>query len=105
MDIKMTKNWSANDVRMMCIREGFYTEGTNEDYTKMLEFVDEHSENPEDIHIYAVADSILMHTSKAKGQTLENIMYILANDVIKYFYEVEFSEAEKIIAKCEGYEL
>lgn len=102
MKIKMNRVWNAADVRSMCIREKFYTCGNCEDYSQMLEYVDTHRNISEDFDIYAVARDILIHTDKELEQTVENIMYILANDVIKYFYEVEYSEAEIIIARAEA---
>lgn len=89
MEIKKNSAWSAMDVRSMCIREKFYTCGDCTAYSKMLDYVDEHRDNPDDVDIWLVATDILEHTSKDQGQTIENIMYILANDVITYFYEVK----------------
>ena len=76
------------DVRNMCIRENFYTCGNCEEYNKMLDYVFNHK-NPELTDIYNVAKDILEHTDKELQQTIENIMFILANDVIRYFHEIE----------------
>ena len=91
MNIKTTKTWSSWDVRNMCVRENFYTCGNNEDYSKMLDYVNEHK-NPEDMDIYIVAKDILKHTDENLCQTMENIMFILANDVVKYFYNIELEK-------------
>ncbi len=102
MKIKASRVWDSMDVRSMCIRENFYTRGSCDDYSKMLEYVETHSADPSDFEIYAVANNILNHTSKELGQTVENIMYILVNDVIRHFYNIEYSEAEQIIARAEA---
>lgn len=91
MELKKSRTWNAMDVRSMCIREKFYTFGDCEDYSKMLDYVDSHKE-PDDLDIYLVAKNILNHTMPALQQTIENIMYILANDVIVYSYEVDMSK-------------
>lgn len=88
MELKKSRAWNAMDVRNMCVREGFYTCGYCGDYKKMLDFVESHKE-PDDLDIYLVAKDILTYTDPTLQQTIENIMYILANDVIKYFYEID----------------
>lgn len=88
IEIKKIAAWSDMDVRDMCIKEGFYTRGDCRDYKNILDYVNNHNQ-PDDLDVYIVAENILNHTSTELGQTVENIMYILANDVIKYFYEVE----------------
>lgn len=104
MEIKKSRAWSAMDVRSMCIRENFYTCGDCTAYMKMLDYVEEHKKDPEDMDIYLVANDILNHTSRELEQTVENIMFLLANDVIRYFYTVEYSESEQIIARVEAEE-
>lgn len=91
MLIKKSRSWSAMDVRNMCIREKFYTCGDSYDYANMLDFVDNHKD-PDDLDVYLVAKNILTHTNPELQQTVNNIMYILANDVINYFYDVDLSK-------------
>lgn len=101
MEIKLTKGWNSDAVREMCMKHGFFTKGTVEEYHKMLNYVDNHSENPEDTQIYAVADNILAHTDENLEMTVENIMFLLANHAIWYSYEVStddsFSNVERIM--------
>lgn len=91
MKLKKSRTWDAMSVRNMCVREDFYTHGDCADYKQMLDFVESHKE-PDDLDIYLVAKNILNHTNPAFEQTVDNIMYILANDVIVYFYEVDLSK-------------
>lgn len=91
MELKKSRTWDAMDVRNMCVREGFYTHGDCGDYKKMLDFVNSHKE-PDDLDIYLVAKDILTYTDEALEQTVENIMFILANDVITYFYEIDMTK-------------
>ncbi len=81
MKIKSEKFWSWNRVREMCIRENFYTCGDCDEYDAMLTKVRENA--PTDEMIYEIAKDINDHT---KGQTVTNIMFIIANDVVKTSY-------------------
>ena len=81
MTITSKKIWNWNSVREMCIRENFYTEGDCEEYDAMLTKVRENV--PTDEMIYEIAIDINAHS---EGQTVSNIMFILANDVVKTCY-------------------
>ena len=53
-------HWSAADIRDMCVINGYYTCGDNEEYRKMLRFV---SENPAGLeNMLLVADDIFKHS-------------------------------------------
>ena len=78
------KVWTASDVRSACIRNSLYTRGDNEDYGHMLDWVSRLYPNTE--NLYFIAEDIQKHS---KGQTVSNIMYILANEVVKTCYEIE----------------
>lgn len=84
-NIKVVKKWYWNDVRELCIRQNWYDKGTCGEYDTMLEFVK--NSVPSTASIYQTAKDILEHTSDE--QTLSNIMFYLANDVVKIFYEIE----------------
>lgn len=81
--VEITKMWSCDRVREMCIRMNFYTCGNNKEYEEMLDYVYEHK-TPDDSDIYTVAVDILNHS---KDQTLGNIMYSLVRDCVHTFYE------------------
>ncbi len=85
MKIIETRHWNSLDVRAMCIREDLYTLGDDEEYTAMLESVEDRS-YPTLEDIYRVAEDIYRHSA---GQTVTNIMYMLANSVIKSCFDIE----------------
>ena len=85
MKIIETRHWNAMDVRLMCIREVLYTKGTDKEYDAMLESVEDES-FPTLEDIYRVADDINRHS---EDQTVTNIMYMLANSVIKSCFDIE----------------
>lgn len=88
---KETRTWRAEDVRSMCIRMDRYTRGDNEAYSKMLGFVDTHE--PTIDNLEQVAWDIVMHSDmSAYGmedrECVEAVMFDLANDCVRYFYEM-----------------
>lgn len=84
MKIIETRHWNSYDVRAMCIREDLYTLGDDEEYTAMLESVEDES-YPSLEDIYRVAEDINRHS---EGQTVTNIMYMLANNVTKSCFDI-----------------
>ncbi len=84
MKIIETRHWNSLDVRAMCIREDLYTLGDDEEYTAMLESVEDRSYPTLD-DIYRVAEDINRHSA---AQTVTNIMYMLANSVIKSCFDI-----------------
>ena len=83
--IKEVKRWSWEDIRLMCIRNNWYDSGSCQEYERMFDIV--RNNKPTKTNIYNVAMNILEHTSDE--QTVENIMFYIANDVVKTFYEIE----------------
>ena len=84
-NLKSERKWDADSVRGMCIRENFYTKGTNEEYSEMLDYVD--NNEPTEENLFWVAVDIKNHT--ADEQTITNIMYILEKDVVRTFYTID----------------
>ena len=68
-DIRTRFNVSVSDMRDYCIRNNFYTSGTNEDYTcmfSMLTGIQElHGFNEMVIVLQRIAKDILVHTPKS----------------------------------------
>ena len=87
MKIKLKRMWDGYDVAEMCKNECYYKCGTITDYKGVINYVEEHP-NPTDKDIYKVAKDILEHSSD-KEEPVTNIMFKLANKVIRYLYEVE----------------
>ena len=83
--ITRTPHWTVSDVREACIRNNLYTSGTNEEYAKMFNTVSR-CPTPSDIGIWRVAKDIADHSV---GQTVANVMFILANEVVKYTFEID----------------
>ena len=74
--------WTTSDIRKVCIDNDLYTSGTNEEYEKMFKLAE--SLEPFAENLYLVAKDIEKHS---EGQTVGNIMTILAN-IIRITYEV-----------------
>ena len=82
--IQRIQEWSYGSVRRACIKNDLYTRGDNESYSEMLDFVDE---NPvTDMNLYLVAKDITEHS---KYQTIANVMYILINDAVTTYFEID----------------
>lgn len=86
-EIREEKKWWSSEIRNMCIANDWYTAGTVKEYSDMLEFVEEHEPTTE--NIYKVAADIYMHTSVNVDKDLENMMFVIANDVVKTFFEIQ----------------
>ena len=84
-EITETVKWSSSDIRSMCIKNDWYTAGDVKAYSKMLDFVEENE--PTKLNIWKVAKDILEHSSD-EDLYVEAIMFIIANDVVKTFFEV-----------------
>lgn len=83
--ITRTPHWTVSDVRETCIRNNLYTRGTNEEYEEMFDIVRSVPE-PSDFGIHRVAKDIAEHSD---GQTVTNVMFILANEAVKYTFELD----------------
>lgn len=77
--------WNTSSVMRACIKNVLYTKGDNDEYAAMLARVDQFL-NPSDYGLYVVAKDIAEHS---KGQTVTNVMYILANSAIWYTYKLD----------------
>lgn len=81
------KIWSWDDVRRACIKNNLYTLGTNEEYAAIAQIV--MITKPTTSSIYLVAKDICEHSI---GQTVSNVMFILANEAVTTMYEIEGEE-------------
>lgn len=84
-EITETVKWSSSDIRNMCIKNEWYTAGDIKAYSKMLDFVEDNE--PTKLNIWKVAQDILDHSSE-DDLYVEAIMFTIANDVVKTFFEV-----------------
>ena len=83
MKIKEYRTWFVEDVRAMCIREHLFTCGINAEYDAMFKLVRNLEPTVDNIHW--VANYINDHS---EYNTVENIMGMLANGVVRYGYEI-----------------
>lgn len=87
MKIKELKRWDAESVRAACIKHGLYTAGDCKAYDRMLNQVELLSPNTE--NIYTIAEDIVEHSDE---QTVSNVMFILANEAVTVFYDLQDGE-------------
>lgn len=80
---KRETKWSADDVMQTCIKHGFYTCGTADHYTKMLDYVRDHEYT--DDALAWVATDIAVHSEE---QTISNVMFILYKEAVNVFFEI-----------------
>lgn len=85
--ITSTRQWSADDVYIACVRNNLYTCGNNEEYDAMLNSISGLEPTPE--NIYQVAKDIYDHS---KNQTITNIMFILEKVAVNTFYCIDGSD-------------
>lgn len=87
--IKLYRIWHAEDVRQFCMKNNYYTNGNNEEYTAMLNFVENNDPTPE--NIYEVARNILNHSSSlgyefyrddSTSEDILHVMYYLEKEVV-----------------------
>lgn len=88
MKIRTKRMWNSTDVRQMCIDHQLYTAGDTRAYSKMLEKVTELNPTPKSL--YTIAKDILEHSNPdLAGDDVTAIMFLLENEVVKTFYEIE----------------
>lgn len=61
MRVNETRTVSADDLRQLCIRQNWYTKGTNEDYGKLLDMAHD-TVNVTAYHIADMAEDIKEHS-------------------------------------------
>jgi len=82
--IKVNRQWSAARVRQVCVDNGLYTRGNNQQYEGMLDYV--RDSYPDTESLYLVAMDILTHSDE---QTVTNIMYLLEKGAVAMTFEIE----------------
>lgn len=72
-----TRRISMSDLRNLCIKENWYTEGTNKEYGKLLATA-EHAENLTTELVIELAEDIMQHSEVDKDiDNLQNICYLI----------------------------
>lgn len=89
--ITETRYISADRVRQMCIEENYFTRGTNDDYTKLLNTANSAGNVSVDL-LYILAKNIYEHSEYYSGvsecDAISQIMYCL-NKVCVTTYTIE----------------
>lgn len=83
MKLKETRTIDAGKVRAMCIRNDYYINGTNEQYSKMLDMCRDNKpilEIAKDIFNHSNIRKALFETGCKELEILENICFQLIND-------------------------
>ena len=87
----------STNLRALCIREDWYTGGTNEEYAKMFEMADKDNITTDDIIEIAteIVENSVTAVEKLKrdaglsfGEVYTHFMYLIAEACITYFEEV-----------------
>ncbi len=79
-----TRSWCSETVKQCCIRNEMYTYGSNEDYERMLGWVN--LMVPTVDNLYVVAKDI---AERSEGQTITTVMFLLAREAIVTTFEIE----------------
>lgn len=87
--MKIVEQIKAEKIRTLCIREEWYTDGTNDDYCEMLDFAND--EIPDVNVVEAIARNIAIHSHIEMNDTesIANIMYHIINDCVIRFVDYE----------------
>jgi len=86
----------SSDLRSLCIREDWYTGGTNKEYAKLFEMADKDNITTDDI--VEIATDIIEHSDTAVerlkrdaglsiGEVYTHFMYLVSEACITYFEE------------------
>ena len=93
MNIVESSIFDTHNIRKMCIVRNLYTRGNNEDYSRMLKFAADADVTME--NLFTIADDIAKHSDlNAYGccyeESVENFIYVLANDCVVRNFEIEW---------------
>ncbi len=83
-EIKETRIWDSDTVKYCCIRNEMYTCGSNKDYERMLDMVNQMI--PTVDNLYVIAKDIAEHSD---NQTITTAMFLLMREAIVTTFEIE----------------
>lgn len=83
--IRETRRIDASKVRGICIKQEWYTNGTNADYTAMLMMAEQSDGSADSIYeiskdIYDNSDMSRYASDYTEADIIENIMFYIVND-------------------------
>ena len=80
--------FSRDDVMSLCISKGWYTRGNNEQYERMLSYVEEHHKYPTIEDIYNVSKDIMEHSNDTE-RPIDSFMYEIYKKCVHTYFEVD----------------
>ena len=72
----------------LCINKGWYTSGNNDQYERMLSYVEKHHQDPTTQDIYNVAKDIMEHSNDPE-RPIDSYMYEIYRKCVNVFFEIE----------------
>ena len=91
--IQETRTLSATDLRSLCIREGWYTRGTNKEYTNLLtEMIKYGTGHLNTDDLVAIGQDIITHSLIDPQMGLTDIMWYINQACRTVFREVEVDQ-------------
>ena len=89
-NVEEVKEWHPESVRMLCVKQQWYTCGTNKEYDHMLEYV--RNNKPVLSNIFIVAKDIFDHSENDdygyEDEVIESIMFLLNSEAIVTSYYI-----------------
>lgn len=91
--MKIIRRWHVSEVRELCIKNDWYTEGSNESYEAMLDMVRLSSKNPSDDMVIVIAENIAEHSDIERfcnrygcdfNEFVDNIVFQLFEETITH---------------------
>jgi len=86
---KEVRTLSAENLRNLCIKQHWYTRGTNSEYDNLLFDLAADKENLTTADIIAIAEDISAHSNLLDGQTIECIAFEVNRACIVFFERVQ----------------
>lgn len=87
MKFKETRTMSASKLRDLCIKRGWYTHGTNEEYSRLFDMLSDFCGCPEHLtteKLVEIAEDIWDH-SHITDYTIETVLFELARNCFTIF--------------------
>ena len=86
--INVKRVWNALSVQKMCIENGFYTCGDNEEYNDLFDFIAHNEPAPENIWI--AAEDIVKHSDldsygQGRIENVETVMFLIEKTVNTFY--------------------
>ena len=88
--IHVSATWCWSDIRNICIRENYYTRGSNAEYNALCNYVLRHNPTTKAIY-HAAADIVdhsdLSHYGAGRDDLIAGVMFEITRDAVHVFYD------------------